>query len=84
MKSAAFREGYKVSFCHCIVLTLTLKTQFHWKTNKKLQRTKTAERNALLIKVQQGAVSNHPGNVTLFNSTQKLQATMTSNKSHQQ
>lgn len=28
MKSAAFREDHKVTFGHCIVLALTLKTQF--------------------------------------------------------
>lgn len=47
MKSAVFREDYKVTFGHCIVLTLTIKTQFHHRTNQKLQRAKVAEINAL-------------------------------------
>lgn len=37
MKSAAFREDYKVTFGHCIVLTLTLKNQFPCRTNQKFR-----------------------------------------------
>lgn len=45
MKSAAFREGCKVTLYHFI--DLDTKTHVYHRTNQKLQRTKTAERNAL-------------------------------------
>ena len=69
-----------------ILLILTLNTHVYHRTNKKLQRTKTAARNALLIEVWEGARSRCLRQVTLLNSTEKpsLQWSVTSDQRYQQ
>lgn len=89
MKPAALREGYEVRFRHCIVLIVTLKTQFHWRTNRnwrtKLQRTKMAERNTLSSRCVTGSSNIEMSGPRAFLPLHtKLQSTVTSNKSHQQ
>lgn len=54
-----------------ILLILTLKTHVYHRTNKKLQRIKTAARSALLMEVWEGARSRRLRQVALLSSTEK-------------